>query len=450
MLDPKIIREQPEYVKKIIAGGRSKPEKANIDRWLELDEKRNKLIREAELLRAERNQLSNVKGKPDSETVEKVKSLKVDLQAKEEELSKIDVEWQTILDWIPNMPVSEEAMPFGKGEEDNVVLKTWIPGKGYLEATKDVFDKSVMPERSTHWDDALTEPKHHLDLGQALGVIDTEQAAKIAGSRFAYITGDLALMQYSLQRYLFDELMRRGFQVFNPPLMVRDKVLYGTSHFPEQRDQVYQIKGDYVEEGMELNLVGSSEPTNFAYFMDRPLTEEQLPWKVFAYTPCFRSEVGSWGKDVRGIKRVHQFDKVEMNVVCAPHQSEAIFAELLAVNEWLWQSLEIPYQLVLKCTGDAGYHASAHQIDPEGWLPGQKEFMELGTDTNTTDFQARRFNIKYKDAEGQKHYCHTVNDTCAAMGRALIAIMDNYQQSDGTIKVPQVLRALMGKDFVGK
>ena len=451
MLDPKTIRENPDYVKKIIASGRSKAEKANIDRWLELDGERHKLIQEAEVLRAERNTLSNVKGKPDPETVERVKKLKIDLQTLEEALSKVETEWQTILDWVPNMPVSEESMPFGKGEEDNVILKVWVPEKGYLDIKdKDVFDKSVMPERSVHWDDALKEPKHHLDLGQALGVIDTEQAAKVAGSRFAYITGELAMLQYALQRYLFDELLRRGFQPFYPPLMVRDKVLYGTSHFPEQRDQVYQIKGDYVEEGMELNLVGSAEPTNFAYFMDRPLTEEQLPWKVFAYTPCFRSEVGSWGKDVRGIKRVHQFDKLEMNVVCTPHQSEAIFAELLGINEWLWQSLDIPYQLVLKCTGDAGYHASAHQIDPEGWLPGQKEFMELGTDTNTTDFQARRFNIKYKGADGQKYFCHTVNDTCAAMGRALIAIMDNYQQSDGTIKVPQVLRAYMGKDFIGK
>ncbi len=450
MIDPNIVREQTDYVKKIVSAGRSNPEKADVDRWLELDSSRSELITAVDELRAERNELSGGKGKPDPETIEKVKALKVGLSAKEEELAKVTEEWQAILDWIPNMPVSEELMPFGKGEEDNVVLKAWVPDVGELKGEKDVFDTSVMPERSKHWDDALTEPKHHLDLGQALGVIDNEQAAKVSGSRFTYIRGDLALLQYALQRYLFDELLGRGFTFVIPPLMVRDHVLYGTSHFPEQRDQVYQIKGDYVEEGMELNLVGSAEPTNFAYFMGRTMKTDELPQKVFAYTPCFRSEVGSWGKDVRGIKRVHQFDKLEMNAVCTAEQSEEVFAEFLEINEWLWQSLEIPYQLVLKCTGDAGYHASAHQIDPEGWLPGQKEFMELGTDTNTTDYQARRFGIKYVGADGEKHFCHTVNDTCAAMGRAMIAIMDNYQQSDGTIKVPYVLRQLVGKDFIGK
>ncbi|MBD3270674.1 serine--tRNA ligase [Candidatus Peregrinibacteria bacterium] len=450
MLDPKFIRENAEYVKKIIESGRSKPEMANVEQWLFLDKERSQLIQDADALRAERNDLSkSLKGKPDPTTIEKVKRLKVDLETKETALNEVEEKWQAILDWMPNMPVSEELMPFGKGEEDNVVLKAWTPEKGEYQKPG-VFETKGMPARSKHWDEALKEPKHHLDLGQALGVIDTEQSAKVSGSRFAYLKGDLVLMQYALQRLIFDELIRRGFTPIIPPLMVRDRALYGTSHFPEQRDQVYQVKGDYVEDEMELNLVGSSEPTNFAYFMDKTLNESELPQKVFAYTPCFRSEVGSWGKDVRGIKRVHQFDKIEMNAVCAPSQSEEVFNEFLAINEWLWQALEIPYQLVLKCTGDAGYHASAHQIDPEGWLPSQQEFMELGTDTNTTDFQARRLNIKYRTSEGDKKLCHTVNDTCIAMGRALIAIMDNYQQSDGTIKIPELLKSFIGKDYLGK
>ncbi len=450
MLDVKFIRENPDYVKKIVASGRSKPEKADIDKWLSYDAERSALIQEVDVLRAERNDLSkDLKGKPDPSVIEKVKGLKAELEVKEAELSRVTESWQEILDWIPNMPVSEEAMPFGAGEEDNVVLKTWIPDRGYVEKPG-VFNKDGMPERSKHWDADLVEAKHHLDLGQALGVIDTEQSAKVSGSRFAYLRGDVAIMQYALQKLMFDKLLEKGFTPLVPPLMVRDRALYGTSHFPEQRDQVFQIKGDYVEDEMELNLVGSSEPTNFAYFMDRQLKNEELPAKVFAYTPCFRSEVGSWGKDVRGIKRVHQFDKIEMNAVCRPDQSEKVFEEFLSINEWLWQALEIPYQLVLKCTGDAGYHASAHQIDPEGWLPSQQEFMELGTDTNTTDFQSRRLNIKFVDENGEKLYCHTVNDTCLAMGRALIAIMDNYQQSDGTIKVPEILKPLMQKDYVTK
>jgi seryl-tRNA synthetase len=193
--------------------------------------------------------------------------------------------------------------------------------------------------------------------------------------------------------------------------------------------------------------VGSSEPANFSYFMDRILEAEDLPIRLFASTPCFRSEAGSWGKDVKGIKRVHQFDKIEMNAVCMEDQSAVIYDEFRQINEWLMQQLELPYRIVDKCTGDAGYLATHRQRDVEVWLSGSGEYMEVMTDTNTTDYQARRLEIRYR-SERRLAYCHTVNDTGCAMGRMLIAILDNYQQADGSVKVPRVLLPTVGKELL--
>ncbi len=259
----------------------------------------------------------------------------------------------------------------------------------------------------------------------------------------------MALLQIALHQLVVDRLLRLGFEPIIPPLLVRERSLYGTSHFPEGRDQVYAIATHNVEENAQLYLVGSSEPANFSYFMDRTLAEADLPIKLFAATPCFRSEAGSWGKDVRGIKRVHQFDKIEMNAVCTPAQSEAIYEEFRAINEWLLQTLELPYHVVEKCDADAGYLATHRQRDVEVWLCGTREFMEVMTDTNTTDYQARRLNIRYRATDGSVHFCHTVNDTGCAMGRMLLAILDSYQQKDGSVKVPEVLRPIVKKDYLG-
>jgi len=234
-----------------------------------------------------------------------------------------------------------------------------------------------------------------------------------------------------------------------PPLLVRERTLYGTSHFPEGRDQVYGIQAENVEEGAQLFLVGSSEPSNFSYFMDRMLKENELPIRLFAYTTCFRSEAGSWGRDVKGIKRVHQFDKIEMNSVCTAGQSAQLYEEFGQINEWLLQTLQLPYRVVDKCTGDAGYLASHRQRDLEVWLPGTGGFMEVMTDTNTTDYQARRMNIRYKGNKGGPKFCHTVNDTGCAMGRMIISILENYQQRDGSVKVPEALRDVLQKDRIG-
>lgn len=458
MLDPDFVRKNIQSIQELIENGRGNKQKVNLTKWQELDTSRSSLIQKVEAIRAARNQInSSITGKPDEQTIAKMNELKSQLEVFEAKLKEVEAAWQEILDWMPNMRVSRSAMPNGAGEEDNIIEKVWSPVSGYSldKSSQDQmlfkdFDPNLVESFSKHWDTKNLQTKHHLDLGEEKGWIDNKQGALVSGTRFTYLFGDLALLQYGLQQFMFNELLKRGFQYIVPPILVKDKSLYGTSHFPEQVDQVYKIKSDYLEEKQDLNLLGSSEPANFSFFMDKVVDLSNGPIRVFAYTPCFRSEVGSWGRDVKGIKRVHQFDKIEINAVCKPSESAQVFAEFLSINEFVLQSLEISYRLVRKSTGDAGYMASAEQIDPEAWLPGQKEFMEVGTDTNTTDYQARRLNIKFIDESGNKQFVHTVNDTGMPMGRMLIAIIDNYQQSDGSIKVPVVLRSFVGKDFIGR
>ena len=452
MVDTDFIRQNPARMKEIILSGRGKPDKADVDKWLTLDTQRRDLLKQVDDLNQEKNKLAEIgkKGGNIEEVRSKGQQLKQKANELEAQLEAVTKAWQEILNWMPNIP--HKDMPVGKDEEDNTVMKAWLPEGGYLPQEKlgKVRDTAQHMPKNLLYADKEFKPVHHLDLGKKLGIIDNKQAGKVSGSRFTYLFGDLAILQYALQRFFFDELLKMGFKPIIPPLLVREKSLYGTSHFPEQVDQVYKIEADYVEENQELYLVGSSEPSNFSFFMDKLLDESDLPRKLFAYTSCFRSEAGSWGRDTKGIKRLHQFDKIEMNVVCTPEQSDDIYDELLGINEWLLQQLGLPYHLALKCTGDAGYQASAKQVDPEVWLCGAQEFMEVMTDTNTTDFQARRLNIKYKTKSGEKRYVHTVNDTGIAMGRMLIAIMDNYQQSDGTVMVPRVLQPLFGKEFISK
>lgn len=447
MIDPRLVRQDPERLKQIIRLRKVDPAKADVDRWLALDERRRALQQETDALNAEKKQVAGL-GKSDPDAARaRGQEIREKSRVLDEETATVNAEWTSIMEWFPNL--IDPEMPEGAGEEDNVEECAWVPDTGYLAADKlgrGETSAPHMPQSPVHAKGDEFKPMHYAELGEALGGVDTLQGGKVSGSRFAYILGDVAVMQIALNRLLEDELLRRGFQPIVPPLLVRERSLYGTSHFPEGRDQVYEIKTDNVEEPLPLFLIGSSEPANFSYFMDRTLDEPELPAKVFAATTCFRSEAGSWGKDVKGIKRVHQFDKIEMNAVCTPEQSTAIYAEFREINEWLMQQLELPYRIVDKCTGDAGYLATYRQRDVEVWLSGSREYMEVMTDTNTTDYQARRLNIRYKAASGGTQYCHTVNDTGCAMGRMLIAIMDNYQQSDGSVLVPRALAPIMNKE----
>ena len=448
MLDPRTIRANPERLKEIVRLRKVDPAKADVDRWLALDEQRRGLQTEIDAVNVEKKQIAGL-GRTDPDAARrKGQELRERSRELDDAFAAVNEEQARIMEWLPNW--IDEAMPEGRGEEDNVELSAWVPVTGYLSAGKlGTGNTSAphMPQSPVHAEGGF-EPLHYTELGERLGGVDTLQGGKVSGSRFAYIIGDVALMQMAINRLLTDELIRRGYMPIVPPLLVRERSLYGTSHFPEGRDQVYEIKTENVEEPLPLFLVGSSEPANFSYFMDRTLDLEGMPIKVFASTPCFRSEAGSWGRDVKGIKRVHQFDKIEMNAVTTPEQSAEVYAEFGEINEWLLQQLQLPYRIVDKCTGDAGYLATHRQRDVEVWMSGSREYMEVMTDTNTTDYQARRLNIRYRGEDGNLRFAHTVNDTGCAMGRMLIAIMDNYQQPDGSVKVPAVLRAYMGKDVL--
>lgn len=418
MLDINFIIQHPDKIKKACS---DKQVKVDIDKLLDLDNQRRNLIKKIEKLYAEQNamnpQIAKAEKNEKQKMIDKMRAVKAKLVELEPELKKTKKEWKRLMLEVPNIP--SQDMPIGKNEEDNIEINRW----GDFQEKK--------------W------TKNHIDIGKKLDLIDIEQSAKVSGSRFSYLKNQAVLLQDALYLFLRDELLKRKFIPMIPPVLVKEKALIGTSHFPKGKNQVYKIENEFIEKKENLYLIGSSEPSLFAYYMGKTLNIRELPRKMFAMTSCFRTEVGSWGKDVRGIKRVHQFDKLEMDVVCAPNQSEEIFEELLGINEWFLQSLKIPYRVINKCTADAGYDASYLQYDIEVWLPSQKEFMETMTDTNATDFQARRLNIKYKDKDGKRNFCHTVNDTGCAMGRMIIAIIENYQEKDGSVRVPDVLQKYM-------
>ncbi len=444
MLDIKFIRAFPERVKETVKVRRAK--NVDVDEILKLDKIRLDLLREVETKRSLRNELSEAmkKAQPDErkKIIDEATTLKADLKKLEDDLKIVEGSLEEKLLYVPNFLADD--VPAGTGDPDHKELAVWIPGKGYLESSKLGFgDNAVqfMPKPDFAGLD-------HVEIGKKLDIIDVEQSAKTSGSRFCYLKKDAVLLQDAIMALLKRKLIQEGFIPMVTPLMVRERVLFGTSHFPEGRDQVYKIDSEYLEEDAQLYLVGSSEPPLFAYHMDKTLDVKDTPHKMYALTSCFRSEVGSWGKDVRGIKRVHQFDKLEIDVVCAPEDSMKVMEYLRGINEWFYQTLELPYRVIYKCAGDCGYNASHKQYDVEVWLPHQKEFIEVASDTNTLDYQARRMNIKYKGINGETGYVHTVNDTGCPAGRVLIGIIDNYQQADGTIRVPKALQEFMGKEVI--
>lgn len=433
MLDINFIKNNKDRVKKVIH--EKGIDRVDVDDLLKIYEEYLDTLQKVEKLRSSRNEISSkiseVSGGDRESMIAKASVVKKEISELEPKLGELKSKMDELLPMIPNVVSSE--MPVGAGEEDNLVIKVWNPKEGYLKIEQPLRndDLSYVPEENfVH--------KDHIDLGASLDIIDVEQSGKVSGSRFCYLKGEAVLLQDAISTLLKKELLRRGFIPMIPPLLVRERSLFGTSHFPEGRSQVYEIKNENVEEGNSLFLVGSAEPSNFSYFMDKILDKDRLPIKVYAQTTCFRSEVGSWGKDVRGIKRVHQFDKLEMNCVCTEDQEREIFDEFIDINEWLFQKLEIPYRVVNKCTGDCGYNASYFQYDIEVWRPSEGEYMEAGTDTMTTDYQARRLNIKYRDTDGLK-FARTVNDTGVAFGRAIISILENHQNEDGSVSIPKSL-----------
>jgi len=440
MIDIKILRESPELVKNSIKNKGIK--NFDFDKLVLLDKQRLSLLREVEDLRSKRNSLSDEISKATSEERTKLLTqateIKENLRIIELKQNEIEKEFMDLFLQVPN--ILSENMPVGFSESENVILRAWSKKSGIVENIS-LEDVSFIDRKEIAYLD-------HLDLGKKHDMIDVEKSAEVSGSRFCYLKNEAVLLQDAISFLIKKKLQLKGFMPIIPPILVKEKALYGTSHFPEGIDQVYKIENKNIEEGQDLYLVGSSEPTNFAYFSNTTHEEKDLPKKFYAQTPCFRSEVGSWGRDVRGIKRVHQFDKLEMNAIATPETSESVFNEFLEINEWLLQSLELPYRVVVKCTGDSGYNATHFQYDLEVYRNATNEWMEVMTNTNTTDFQARRLNIKYKTSEGTK-FAYTLNDTGVAFGRIILALIEHHQDAQGNIVIPEALRDYLGREKIG-
>ncbi len=423
MLDIQFIRDNPEKVKKGVSA--KQLDAKLVDKVLELDEKRRVLLGEIESLRARRNEIA--KKKPFDRA--QGKKVKEELREKKPELDKVEKEYKEALWKVPNLPADD--VPVGKDESENKVLR-----------------KVGKPKKFSF------KPKGHLELGEALDIIDVKRAAKVSGTRFGYLKGDAALLEFALVNFAFELLIKEGFIPILPPALMKVPVFHklGYSEHLGHENYYYVLadpnKKSRGEEEEGYYLIGTSEHSVVPYFMDETLKVADLPKRFVSFSTCFRREAGSYGRDTRGILRVHQFDKVEMISFTKPKDGEKEHDYLLSLEEKLFKALELPYQVVQMCTGDLGAPA-ANKIDLEAWMPGQGKYREVTSTSNTTDFQARRLNIKYQ-AKDKTEFVHTLNGTVFAMGRTIIAILENYQQKDGSVVVPKVLQKWMGKGKITK
>jgi seryl-tRNA synthetase len=416
MLDINLLRENPEIVRKALQDRQDNP--APVDSILALDEKRRGLLNEVEQLKAERNVVSKEIGKMKdaAERQSKIEAMRV-VGDKITELDKVVAEVESELNYLmstlPNIP--DPRTPYGKDDSENIVIKTVGEPR--------TFDFTPLP----HW-----------DLGPALGIIDFERGTKLTGSRFYVLQKAGARLQRALIAWMLDLHTRQGYQEEYLPFMVKTATVYGAGQLPKFADNLYK---DHEE---DYYFVPTAEIPLTGLHMDEIMDENFLPRQYTAYTPCFRREKMSAGRDVRGIKRGHQFDKVEMYVYCKPEESEAMHQKMLKDAEETCAQLGIPYRVKQLCTGDIGFGATM-TYDLELWAPGCNEWLEVSSVSNDTDFQSRRANIKYRPADGGKvKFPHTLNGSGLGLPRALIAVMENYQQADGSIVVPEVLRPWMG------
>jgi seryl-tRNA synthetase len=410
VIDLKAARAHPDVVRAALA---RKGAEELFDKLLEADERWRAATALQEELRAEQKRL----GKPSSpEEIERARELKAELQRLTEEEARAKQERQELWDRVPNPP--DASAPDGFEEEDAEEIKVWgAPG------------------------DLGFEPRDHLDLGLQLGWFEQDGGAKVSGSRFVYRMGDAALLELALYRFALDHLGARGFVPVLPPVLVREKAMYGTGFLPTDDVNLYYIERD------ELYLTGTSEVALAGLHLEEILAAEDLPIRYAGYSTCFRREAGAAGKDTRGIFRVHQFDKVEMFSFTRPEDSREEHEFLLTVEEELVQELGIPYRIVNVAAGDLGPSA-AKKYDIEAWFPGQQRYREITSTSTTTDYQARRLEIRFRAGDRGPEYVHTLNGT-AITARSLIAIMENFQQEDGSIAVPPVLERYGAPTRVG-
>jgi seryl-tRNA synthetase len=410
MLDINFIRENKDIVKKGVTDKQFDP--TLVDKVLELDEKRRKLILEVENLRAKRNKIAE--GKKPSEEGKKIKE---ELKDKELGLDKLEKEYKELLFRIPNLPF--EKSPIGKGEKDNKEIRKWGT------PTKFTF-----------------EPKDHLQLGKELGILDFETGAKVTGSQFYFLYGDGALLELALIEYAFEKLSKVGFLPVITPDLAKSRFYLGTGYAPKGNEaQTYTI------EGQDLGLIATAEVTLAGSHADEVIPEEKLPLKYIGYSHCFRQEAGAYGKYSKGLYRVHEFTKAEMFIYCKPEESDKFHEYILKMEEEIYQELGLPYRVVEMCTGDLGAMA-ARKFDVEVWMPGRADYGEVTSTSNCTDYQARNLNIKFRRKTGETEFVHMLNGTAIVTSRVPLAILENFQQKDGSVIIPQVLQKWIGKEKI--
>jgi seryl-tRNA synthetase len=416
VLDINLIREDPDQVRDALRKRHSDP--GPVDQVLDLDEQRRNLIQQAENLKAERNLVSKEIGRMKDqvdrqEKINQMRAVGERIDALDKNLREVELRLNGLMSEIPNLP--DPDVPLGIDESENVIIKT----------------VGEVPQFDF-------EPQPHWDSGPALGMINFEQGVKITGSRFYVLSGAGARLQRALIAWMLDMHIRQGYTEKYTPFIVKSAVLYGSGHLPKFSDNLYR---DHEE---DLWMVPTAEVPLTGLHMDEILEEAALPLHYTAYTPCFRREKMSAGRDVRGIKRGHQFDKVEMYKFCKPENSRVEFEKMVADAEQVCAELGFTYRINQLCTGDLGFAAHI-TYDIEVWAPGVGEWLEVSSVSNDGDFQARRANIRYRPTDGGRtRFVHTINGSGLGMPRTLIAVMENYQQADGSVVVPDVLRPWMG------
>jgi seryl-tRNA synthetase len=433
LLDLKLIREEPERVRAELAR-RGQDAVAGLDGVLELDAQRRELIPRLEELRASRNAAADAiaQAKRDGEEASEAIAQQRELGVREKELSRelaeIEERLTAALAPLPNLP-DPTAAP---GPRDELVKIVGEPRLGAEQATERGDDERANGERPAGVRD-------HLELAGAM--IDMDHAAQLSGARFAYLRGDLVMVELALVRFALEKLRDHGFEPVIPPVLVRERALYGTGFLPDTEQQIYRLADD------ELYLVGTSEVALASLHDEEIVPVERLPLRYAGFSPCFRREAGAAGKDTRGIFRVHQFDKVEMFSFVEPERSTEEHQRILAIEEEILTELELPYRVVNIAVNDLG-NSAAKKYDCEAWLPSQGRYRELTSCSNTTDYQARRLNIRMR-REGRVRTLHTLNGTAVAVGRTIVALLENGQREDGTVALPRALSAYGAPTVLG-
>ncbi len=419
MIDITLLRESPKAIEE---ASRAKKVEINASHILEIDQNYRNLLIVVQDLREKRNKLAKAAANPNplerAKAIEEGSNLKNELEKKEHALTSLKEELDSLLLAIPN-PIKPDVV-IGKDETENKVIKT------FKEPTKFTFI-----------------PKDHMELGEALDIIDVKQAALVSGSRFNYLKGDGVLLESALRQFAFDTLLVEGFIPVTPPVLIKHDVMEALGYTAMgEAENIFDLDKD------GLYLVGTSEQSVVPLHMNDTLRVEDLPRRYVSYSACFRREAGSYGKDTKGIFRVHQFNKVEMVSFVAEGDDDREHEYMLSLEEKFFQALDIPYQVLAICSGDLGFNA-ARKYDLEAWIPSQEKYREVTSTSTVTDFQSRRLNMRYIDG-AEKKYLNVLNGTAFSMNRPIIAILENYQQEDGSVVIPEVLRKYMGKDKISK